>query len=222
MFHSLIPARSGSKGIPNKNINYIAGKPLICWTISASLGVSRISTTSVSTNCTNISDISIKAGATIPYIRPSHLATDTASSIDVVLDFLSRVGDIQYLILLQPTSPLRNSQHIDAAIDLFLEDPIRPLVSVTPFQHSISSLQVSNSDNTLSPFFASSNILRRQDSPSLYLLNGAIYIASREFLLAHHSFLVGAVPFIMSHEASIDIDNYFDWSVAEHFLRQLS
>ena len=221
---SIIPARGGSKGIPRKNIKLLNGKPLISYSIDASNSCSLIDDTYVSTEDAEISEISKGNNAEV-IERPDELASDDSSSIDVilhVLDYLENKGELPDLfVLLQPTSPLRTSEDIEASINLFLESDCDSLVSVCELDHR-SLLNFSLEDgflvqNNNEALFNS----RRQDIPTHYSLNGAIYITTPEFIRKNKSFYSDkTIPHVMSKEKSIDIDTSFDFKLAEFLLNE--
>ena len=221
---SIIPARGGSKGIPRKNIKLLNGKPLISYSIDASNSCSLIDDTYVSTEDAEISEISKGNNAEV-IERPDELASDDSSSIDVilhVLDYLENKGELPDLfVLLQPTSPLRTSEDIEASINLFLESDCDSLVSVCELDHR-SLLNFSLEDgflvqNNNEALFNS----RRQDIPTHYSLNGAIYITTPEFIRKNRSFYSDkTIPHVMSKEKSIDIDTSFDFKLAEFLLNE--
>lgn len=221
---SIIPARGGSKGIPRKNIKLLNGKPLISYSIDASNSCSLIDDTYVSTEDAEISEISKGNNAEV-IERPDELAGDDSSSIDVilhVLDYLENKGELPDLfVLLQPTSPLRTSEDIEASINLFLESDCDSLVSVCELDHR-SLLNFSLEDgflvqNNNEALFNS----RRQDIPTHYSLNGAIYITTPEFIRKNRSFYSDkTIPHVMSKEKSIDIDTSFDFKLAEFLLNE--
>ena len=221
---SIIPARGGSKGIPRKNIKLLNGKPLISYSIDASNSCSLIDDTYVSTEDGEISEISKGNNAEV-IERPDELAGDDSSSIDVilhVLDYLENRGKLPDLfVLLQPTSPLRTSEDIEASINSFLESDCDSLVSVCELDHR-SLLNFSLEDgflvqNNNEALFNS----RRQDIPTHYSLNGAIYITTPEFIRKNRSFYSDkTIPHVMSKEKSIDIDTSFDFKLAEFLLNE--
>lgn len=221
---SIIPARGGSKGIPRKNIKLLNGKPLISYSIDASNSCSLIDETYVSTEDAEISEISKGNNAEV-IERPDELAGDDSSSIDVilhVLDYLENRGELPDLfVLLQPTSPLRTSEDIEASINSFLESDCDSLVSVCELDHR-SLLNFSLEDgflvqNNNEALFNS----RRQDIPTHYSLNGAIYITTPEFIRKNKSFYSDkTIPHVMSKEKSIDIDTSFDFKLAEFLLNE--
>lgn len=219
---SIIPARGGSKGIPRKNIKLLNGKPLISYSIDASNSCSLIDDTYVSTEDAEISEISKGNNAEV-IERPDELASDDSSSIDVilhVLDYLENRGKLPDLfVLLQPTSPLRTSEDIEASINSFLESDCDSLVSVCELDHrSLLNFSLEKGflvQNNNESVFNS----RRQDIPTYYSLNGAIYITTPEFIRKNRSFYSDkTIPHVMSKEKSIDIDTSFDFRLAEFIL----
>ena len=219
---SIIPARGGSKGIPRKNIKPLNGKPVIAYSIDASNSCNLINNTYVSTEDDEISQISKKCGADV-IDRPNELAEDTSASIDVILhalDYLERNEILPDLfILLQPTSPLRTSKDIENSIRLFLDSDCDSLVSVCELDHQVllnfslkNNYLIQNGNNS---FFKS----RRQDLPTYYSLNGAIYITTPDFMRENKSFYSNkTIPYIMSKEKSIDLDTPFDFKLVEFLL----
>lgn len=204
---ALIPARGGSKGIPGKNIVDLAGKPLIAWTIDAARMSRYIDDVVLSTDDDAIAQVGRSAGASVPFMRPAALATDEASTMDVIFDALDRLPGFDVVVLLQPTSPMRTAADIDAALALLDEAPA--CVSVRPAcDHPYLTFRI-NDGRTLAPFAIppESQSLRRQDLPDAWCLNGAVYAADIPWLRAQRSFIsdqTAAYP--MPVERSIDID----------------
>ena len=137
----VIPARGGSKRLPHKNIKNLCGKPLIQWTVEAGIGSKSIDRLIVSTDDLEIAEISKSCGAEVPFIRPETLATDSSSSYSVLehaYQYLFEQGDYyDYIIMLQPTSPLRTSNHIDEAVKLLKDKQADGVISVTEASHPI-------------------------------------------------------------------------------------
>lgn len=224
---AIIPARGGSKRLPRKNILPIAGKPLIQWTIEASTLSKYVDTTFVSTDSPEIASISTDCGLNIPYLRSDSLSSDTASSMDVILDAINNFelsGHVfDLVLLLQPTSPLRDYKDIDEAIELFIEKSADAVVSVTECDHSPLWANVLPCDFNLSGFIPDSVLKKRsQDMPTYYRLNGAIYLFKVKDVKNNISYLSLPKPFAfpMSKMHSIDIDDEFDFVVAESFLNK--
>ncbi len=210
---AIIPARGGSKGLRRKNVLPVSGKPLIAWTIEAAKRASRISRLILSSDDQEIIDTAKGYGCEVPFIRPAELATDAASSVDVVLHALEHVQDCEYVMLLQPTSPLRNSQDIDAAFDLMMEKNAETCVSVCPVEESPYWMYRVDDNERLRPLLQRNELpARRQDLPEVFILNGAIYISKVKRLIATRSFIdQDTVGYAMSRERSIDIDTKEDF-----------
>ena len=213
----LIPARGGSKRIPKKNIKLFNGKPLIQWTIEAAIDSGISSNICVSTDCEEIKRIAASMGADVPFMRPKALSGDKAKSIDVALHALSYYKDIQSIILLQPTSPLRTSKHLQSFYDYITKICAASAVSICECQHSpLWTFTLRN--QILERSFLKNDFLnvRSQDLPKFYILNGAIYYSQVSALLEYQTFVnKNTIGFEMPGYASLDIDTQFDWDIAE-------
>ncbi len=218
---ALITARSGSKGVPNKNIKLLAGKPLVYWTIKEALKSRFIDDLIVSTDSQKIADICVKYGATAPFLRPKVLAKDNSTSMDAVrhaVNFLKTKGSYyEIILLLQPTSPLRKSSDIDNSIKLLIKNKAKAVISVT--NAFIPPLWVNTlpkngcMKNFLNKRFKNKN---RQNLPEFYQLNGAIYAGFIDYILKDNSFFGNKTfSYLMPRERSIDIDNIIDFKLAE-------
>ncbi|MCT7570611.1 acylneuraminate cytidylyltransferase family protein [Aliarcobacter butzleri] len=211
---SIIPARGGSKGLPGKNIIDLAGKPLIAWTIEASLKSKYITKTIVSSDDNNILEISKKFGVeTIK--RPNELALDTTPTepvIEHVLKSLENIEQYDYLILLQPTSPLRDEKDIDSAIKLLIQKKVSALISTKEIDNKILKAFKNNENGYLEGIANNEYpFMRRQDLPKTFMPNGAIYIIDiKEFLKTKTLFTDKTISFEMSEEKSFDIDTKED------------
>lgn len=217
---ALITARGGSKGLPRKNILPAAGRPLIAWTIDAALKSSVIDRVVLSSDDDEIINTAIEYGCDVPFRRPPELATDQASSIEVVDHALKALPGYDYLILLQPTSPFRTSTDIDAAFRLMQERGASSCVSVCEVEQSPYWMYTLDERGHLINMLPSlEGVNRRQDLPSVYMLNGAIYISSTEQLHGTRGFLdEHTVAYKMPKERSIDIDSAADF---DDFRRQV-
>ncbi len=220
-FLAIIPARGGSKRLPGKNIINLAGKPLISWTIEAARGSKYIDSVIVSTDDNEIAMTARKYSANIPFMRPDNLATDTATSVDVVFHALDELEDngefYDCVILLQPTSPLRTSQNIDESIELLQHEKCDAVISVCKMEHSPLWCNKIPINGDLSNFLDNSVINKRsQDLDQYYRLNGAIYLCNISKLKKEKTFFLknNSKAYKMKREQSVDIDNKIDLQLA--------
>ena len=218
---ALIPARGGSKGIKNKNIINLCGKPLISYTIGASLASKFIDDTIVSTDSEIIAKVARDFGAETPFLRPAELASDTSKSIDTVvhaLDFLRNNGRVyDCVVFLQPTQPLRTSEDIDNAIQTFYDNGRKSLVSVCDVENNPVLIRTIER-GTLQPLLTIGSDLRRQDMPKFYCVNGCIYINAVEEINCNLSQNDNVIPYCMDIKHSVDIDEISDLEYAEFLL----
>ena len=177
---ALIPARGGSKGIKDKNIVPLLGKPLISYSIEAGKASKYIDTIVVSTDSQKIAEVAVLYGADIPFLRPKELALDTSKTIDAVIHAIDLINSkkpvYDVLILLQPTQPLRTSFDIDRAIETYFENDENDLASVSLVtDHPLLIRSISENGNLI-PLLQKNSTCRRQDMPPYYRINGCIYI----------------------------------------------
>jgi CMP-N-acetylneuraminic acid synthetase len=225
-FLSIIPARGGSKGIPGKNIYPLCGKPLLGWTIEASLGSSYITRTIVSTDDKDIASIACNMGAEVPFLRPAELAEDNTPTLLVLQHVVKYLKDIDgwtpdAIITLQPTSPLRTSEDIDNAVQQFLSDPdAESLVSCIEVPHIFhpTSIMKVNPNGYLENFMQSDQPTRRQDKTHVLARNGAAIYITRLNCLDKFIWGGNAMAYIMNEERSVDIDILEDLKIAESYL----
>lgn len=225
-FIGIIPARGGSKRLSRKNVLDLAGKPLISWTIEAALGCPFLDEVMVTTDDDEIAVLAKRFGASVPFLRPSALASDTATSFEAVkhtIDYYqSKLGKrFDFVVLLQPTSPLRNASNISEAIELLSERNADAVISVCEVDHSPLWMNTLPSDNSMAGFIREDLKNRRsQDIEKYFRLNGAIYICCVEVLLAKETFLPDEASYAypMSREDSVDIDTRLDFLFAESIL----
>lgn len=223
-FVGLIPARGGSKGIPGKNIVPCAGKPLIQWTCDAARGSRRLSRTIVSTDSAEIAAVARGCGAEVPFLRPAELARDETPALPVIQHAL-RWFDAQgqapdAIVLLQPTSPLRASAHIDEAIGLFEARSADTVVSVVRVPHRFHPSSVMWERNgALVPYEGEETVTRRQEQPPLFARNGpAVLVVSRATLQSGRLYGGCTLGYLMDDAASVDIDTPADLRMAEWLL----
>jgi CMP-N,N'-diacetyllegionaminic acid synthase len=224
----LIPARGGSKGIPRKNIVDLGGKPLISWSIEVALLSGIFQSVVVSTDDTEIADISKSCGAKVPFMRPRELAQDTTLQIEVIKHALNWFDEIEnrrfkYVFLLQPTSPFRTTVDIVQAWKTYIQFQKGTLISVLELENvHQSNLYLLQENKTLSSLeYDSPNPsgTLRQNLKSLFWRNGSIYIFSSEDILTENRLITSPIiPFIMPRERSINIDSPSDLISARKIL----
>lgn len=220
-----ICARGGSKGVPRKNVRPFAGKPLIAHTIEQALACPSIEAVYVSTDDDEIAAVAQECGACVPYRRPAELATDNAAKIPVIehlVGYLEAQGRATAVVVdLQPTSPLRTQADLAAAIGL--ADQADLIVTVTePSHNPYYSMVEVQPDGTLR-VCKPAEFVRRQDVPAVWGLNGSIYVWQRAALAraaAEGFWSVGIRPSIMPRWRSVDIDDEFDFELAEWLYRR--
>lgn len=228
----LIPARGGSKGIPHKNITPLGGRPLLVYTAEASSGSRYLTRTVLSTDDEQIAQVGREYGIEVPFKRPSELARDYTTSLAVAQHAIRWLEEHDgwkpdVLVLLQPTSPLRQSHHIDEALDKLFEAGADTVVSVVEVPHRYSPYNVMElRDENLENFWREPlpfDRYRRQNMPTFYARNGPAILATWVPVLFEHQSFYGprVVPYVMSHNESVDIDGPDDLRLAEWLLQDL-
>jgi N-acylneuraminate cytidylyltransferase/CMP-N,N'-diacetyllegionaminic acid synthase len=219
---AVIPARGGSKVIPDKNIRDLGGKPLIAWTILTALEAGGVDRVIVSTDSHRIAETARAYGAQVPFLRPAELAQDDTPGIAPILHAAQWCLENEpyqpdYVLCLQPTSPFRSPEDIDQAIELAREKEADSVVSVTPVEHHPHWMQLVDEQGKLVDFIAGgSSVNKRQDMPPVYALNGAIYLVRLEILLEQVTFFTtDTYAYIMPPERSMDIDTPWEMHLAE-------
>jgi len=219
----VITARGGSKRLPAKNVLDLAGKPLIAWTIEAGLKSRYIDELIVSTEDEEIAEISKNYGANVPFMRPKELSADNVHPVEAVINAIKYLlneqkKEFEYVLMLQPTSPLRNGHDIDKAIEFLFSKKADALVSVCEAEHSQLCY------NTIPENLSMKNFLRddlkskmSQDVPTWYRVNGAIYISKTKKILEEGTFFLkdNIFAFLMDVKSSVDIDSLVDFKLAE-------
>lgn len=223
---AVVPARGGSQRIRRKNLRPLAGKPLIAWTLDTALQSGVFDEVLVSTDDEEIAAASRALGAGVPWLRPAELATDTATTVDVLRHALHKLeqtrGPVAAVVLLQPTSPFRSVADLQGAVGAYLQQPRddrRVLVSVSPAaSHPAWCFRID--DGALSPVMGWDIVrTRSQDLPAAYALNGSIYVIPDEILRGDAPLLgPGTRPYVMTAAAAaVDIDTEDDWQLAEFY-----
>lgn len=215
---AVIPARGGSKGIPEKNIVEINGRPLIDYTISEALESKYLDRVITSTDSEKIAEIATKCGAEVPFLRPKSLAGDQSKTIDVLINLIKQLSvkdnNFDYIVLLQPTQPLRKAFHINEAIKLIIDNDYKSLASVSLVKDNPILVRTIDNNGRMENLIHVSSTVRRQDFPVYYKVNGAIYINRIDDDFNEHTSLNDNLyPYIMDKEYDLDIDEPFDLEV---------
>jgi len=221
---AIIPARGGSKGLPKKNIKILGNKPLIAWSIASALESKLISNVIVSSDNDEIIAISKQYGAEIPFKRPENLATDSATTKDVLLHaiefYKTQNINFDFIVLLQPTSPFRKKGDIDLAIKKAIETNVDMVVSVKKTSSNPYYVLFEENDKGFLEKSKDANFTRRQDCPVVYEYNGSIYIIKVNSLLNDNSMsFKKTIKFVMSKTHSVDIDNQLDFDFANFLIK---
>jgi CMP-N-acetylneuraminic acid synthetase len=223
---ALITARGGSKRLPRKNVLPVSGKPLIVWTVQAASAARSIARTLVSTDDDEIATVCKSAGGEVPFRRPEHLAGDYSSHYDVVahaIDWLeaNEGGLPDYVLLLQPTTPLRTAEDIDGIAELAGRTGAESLVGVVPVSHHPMLCHRLSATGTLEPYLPRpAGYLRTQDLEPAYAVNGALYLFRPEAFRARKQVLGDhPVAYVMPRERSLDVDDAFDLALVDLALK---
>lgn len=218
---AIIPARGGSKGVPRKNVRDVGGKPLIAWTIEEAKQSRYIDRLIVSTDDEEIATVATSYGCE-SIKRPEELSQDDTPTIDAVFHALARMDSYDYVVLLQPTSPLRVTEDIDRCLEICMENDVHSCVSICETETSPYWMYRLNEDKRLSKLVQSEKrYTRRQDTPKVYALNGAVYVANIQWLIRERSFVADdTVGYIMPRERSLDIDTPLDLEFVDFLMRQ--
>ncbi len=218
---ALITARGGSKRLPGKNLRPLLGRPLVAWTVDAARGSEYVDRIVISSDAEDIIDAAVTAGAEAPFVRDGSLATDEADSVSVALDALARLDeDYDFLVLLQPTSPLRKAADIDACLEIGAHRETSTVVTVTASTDAPYSAFTMGNDGRLSRLLDSPHGgARHQDMPATYQVNGAVYVVRVPWFKRAKTFIdADTLGHPMPPEQSVDIDTLFDFQIAEMVL----
>ncbi|WP_394221933.1 cytidylyltransferase domain-containing protein [Alteromonas gracilis] len=217
---AIVPARSGSKGLQDKNILELCGKPLMAWTIEAARAVEGVDDVILSTDSKRYAEIGIQHGAWVPFLREDSLSSDNASLMGVVQSTVHKLSELGYVydvvMVLQPTSPLRNSEHIRSALNQFLswDESPKSMASVFELDSKYRWILNVNEDGQLrfvDEVLNNSQGFNRQSNHRVFMPNGAIFIYQADFLSCQYQ--ASTRPFVMSEETSADIDTIADFEM---------
>jgi CMP-N,N'-diacetyllegionaminic acid synthase len=222
----LIPARGGSRGVPNKNVRLLCGKPLLQYTAEAALGARRLTRVILSTESDEIADVGRRCNLEVLFQRPAELSRDESPMLPVVqhaIDFMETLGErLDAVCLLQPTNPLRRAEDIDACIELLQESDADAVVTVlaVPSEHNPHWVYFADESGALRLSTGESEpIPRRQDLPSAYHREGSVYVTRRRVLIeGGHLYGKRLVGYKMDPHRSVNIDSPDDWARAEQLL----
>lgn len=224
---AIVPARGGSRGVPGKNIVPVAGKPLIAWTLEAALGAACLDRVIVSSDNQKIIEVSKTYGGEAPFVRPDELAADDTPGIMPVLHAIEWLDENEgyrpdFVVLLQPTSPLRTSEDVDSVFKLAIEKNAESVVSVVPaYSHPYWTKKILP-DGRMEDFIPQTQVPQiRQDLTDAYALNGAIYLARTSFILKEKGWYAdNTYAYIMPPERSLDVDTSWDLYLADLLLKE--
>lgn len=224
---AIIPARGGSKGLPGKNIRPLCGKPLIGWTIEKALGSKYVDVVTVSTDDRAIAEAARRHGAAVPFLRPAELATDTASTYDVIRHVLAHYEESEgltfdYVLLLEPTSPLREDDDVDRMLEALdaRADDFDSCISVGEVREH-PSIMKRIADGSMEAYCPElTTAARRQDNEPAYFPFGVGYLAKREVLLRENTFYTPrSLPYEIKRYQNYEIDDIYDFLCVESIMR---
>lgn len=221
---AVITARSGSKGLKDKNIKLLNGKPLMAYTIEAARQSGCFDCVHVSTDSEIYAEIARKYGAEVPFLRDEELASDTSSSWDVMRSVMRRYQqcgqNFDQAMLLQPTSPLRTAEDIQEIFKLMEDKKAKVVVGVCEMDHSPLWSNTLPEDGNMDGFQTQTFLIPRQQLPVYYRINGAAYLIDVDYLMKNGE-LYGkdSYAYVMPKERSVDIDDMFDFILVETYMR---
>ena len=226
---AIIPARSGSKGLKDKNIRLLCGKPLLAYSIEAALRSDMFEKVMVSTDSAEYAKIAIEYGAEVPFLRSQEASTDKATTWSMVAEVINKYRELNQefdsVCVLQPTSPMRDANNIKEAYKVFVEKNAFSVVSVCEAEHSPLWMNVMPEDECLNGFLDGNVFAKggRQNLGTFYRLNGAIYICKVDKEKRFEELLYGEQSFAykMDRKESIDIDNIEDFELAEYYMQKV-
>jgi len=220
---AVVPARGGSKGVPDKNIRMLGGKPLLAWTLEAA-GQSRyIDACVVSTDSPRIAEVARQWGGNVPFMRPSELAKDDTPGIEPVIHAIQEMGEYDLVVLLQPTSPFRSAEDIDRCLEAYVSSGATSVVSLVEADKPLSWMFTLGERGAIQSVLAETEIaLSRQEASKVFVLNGALYVSSCATVMETRSFFhTDTHGYVMPKDRSLDIDTPLDFLWAEFLSRQM-
>lgn len=220
---AIIPARGGSKGVYKKNIRELAGKPLIAWSIEEAKKSQYIDRLILSSEDEQIIEVAKEWGCEVPFVRPMDLARDDTPGIEPVIHAVKTLPeDYDYIVLLQPTSPFRSVEDIDGCIEQCTCKNMPACVSVCEAEQSPYWMYQLDEKKVMKPLINTGAVIfRRQDLPPVYMLNGSVYVAQKDFVIENRTFLTAeTMAYPMPSERSMDIDNETDFSYCDWLKRR--
>lgn len=226
---AIIPARGGSKGLPKKNIKPLCGKPLLGWTIEQAKASKYIDEIFVSTDCQKIADVAKQFGVNVPFLRPSELAKDTSSSMDVVEHVLAHYTkekvQFDYILLLEPTSPLRKKGDIDAAIELAITNKTADgVVSLgeVHMEHPMIVKKINPEGKIISYIDDVKKISQRQQADNAYFPYGVIYMIKTDVFKREKAFYTNnIIPYFIERWQNYEVDDIYDFIAIEAILNKI-
>lgn len=221
---AIVPARGNSKGLPGKNIKNLCGKPMIAYTIEEALKSKYIEEVIISTDCKEIEKIAIEYGAKSHFLRPEYLAADTSKAIDNYIFTISTLNEkfgykIDDFIVLQPTSPLRVLEDIDASIKIFKSKDADSVISYTEEHHPIGWHKYITPEGKFKNIF-DDNLLNRQEMKTSYFPNGAIFIFKFDLIKQNKYFNEKSYAYIMDRSRSVDVDTIEDFNYIKFLIME--
>ena len=210
---AVIPARGQSKGLPGKHLLDAGGKPIIAWSIEAAHGSRYIDRVILSSEDEDIIAVARQWGCEVPFVRPASLASDESKVEDAVFHALDALQEtFEYVVLLQPTSPLRATEDIDRCLEVCREQAVPACVSVSVPRKSPYWMHWVDERGAMRRVLPEGDVIsRRQDLPTVYAVNGAVYVAETEWFRQHGTFLQPEThAYVMPVERAIDLDERFD------------
>jgi len=220
---AVIPARGGSKGLPRKNLRMLAGKPLVAWTIEEAKKSKYIDRLILSSEDAEIISVARQWGCDAPFVRPQELATDETPAVEPILHAIDALSEkYDYVVMLQPTSPLRIAEDIDGCIEMCVHTTAPVCVSMTkPEKNPEWMYRVADTGSTVPVTNSGYTSSRRQDLQPSFVLNGAVYVAETAWLKQHRTFVSEEMKaFRMPPDRSKDVDTELDLEICEILLRE--